>query len=51
MSMVVTSEPCGGCLKLIRGAQLWHVYWPGGEHNFEPEPKTYTFTYDGSRLS
>jgi dCMP deaminase len=36
MSMVVTEQPCDGCLKLIRAAEIWHVYWPGGEHNFEP---------------
>jgi dCMP deaminase len=51
MSMVVTAEPCDGCLKLIRGAQIWHVYWPEGEHDFEPKPPTHSFVYDGMSLS
>lgn len=28
--MYVTSEPCGGCRKLIAGARISRVVWPGG---------------------
>jgi dCMP deaminase len=28
--LYLTTEPCGGCMKLIRGAGVLHVIWPGG---------------------
>ncbi len=31
MTMYITDEPCGGCLKLLRGARLHSVITPTGE--------------------
>jgi dCMP deaminase len=34
-TMYCTAEPCDGCLRLIRAAQLRAVYWPEGSHVFD----------------
>jgi dCMP deaminase len=46
MSMVITHEPCGGCVKLLKAAGLWHVYWPDGEFNWEPQMPRSTVCLD-----
>jgi dCMP deaminase len=28
--MYITGEPCDGCVKLMKGAQIWKTVWPGG---------------------
>lgn len=30
-TLYVTREPCGGCWKMIRGARIARVVWPGGQ--------------------
>lgn len=33
-TMFITAEPCDGCVRLIRGAQLSSVKWPHGSLSF-----------------
>jgi hypothetical protein len=34
--LYVTGEPCGGCWKMIKGAGIKDVIWPGG-HWINPQ--------------
>lgn len=34
-SMFITREPCTGCVKLIQGAGIRQVFWPGGTWFFD----------------
>lgn len=34
-TLYITTNPCDGCLKLIRAAGVSRVVWPEGELNFE----------------
>lgn len=36
-TLYVTGEPCDGCWKLIKGAGIYHVYWPNGGHWVNPQ--------------
>lgn len=36
-TLYTTAKPCDGCIKLIQGAGVKRVVWPGGEQTFERE--------------
>jgi len=39
-TLYTTEKPCDGCLKLIQGAGIKRVVWPGGEQRFKYKRKT-----------
>ena len=34
-TMYITTDPCAGCSKMLHGAGVTRVVWPGGEVTFE----------------